>query len=289
MSSITDRNRLAKPLRTAVESLRQPEYTGENRCTPCTFVNVAIAGVSAIAVSTLSPVVGVATFVLFAGIIYLRGYLVPGTPTLTKRYLPDHVLAWFDKEPTLGEEYALGVDSDSEVDPEEILVGVDALELCEDGTDLCLTDEFREAWLAHTDRLDESDETPQAVLADLLGVSSERVSTAERGSSLVAEVDGEQVGRWESRAAFVADMAAERALEERTSGWLELPVDQRSHLLTSLRIFLERCPECNGTVAMQEETVGSCCRSWEVIAGACQNCEARIFEIKHSKIEEEAA
>ena len=28
---------------TLADRLRQPEYTGENRCTPCTVVNVVIA------------------------------------------------------------------------------------------------------------------------------------------------------------------------------------------------------------------------------------------------------
>jgi hypothetical protein len=284
------------------DTLRQPEYTGENRCTPCTIVNVVIAAVASAALAIASPVVGVVAFVAFAGIIYLRGYLVPGTPTLTKRYLPERVLAWFDKAPAPGEEYALGVDADGDVDVEETLVGVGALEVCEDGSDLCLTPEFREAWRAHVDRLrggdppggesadfDGAAEAGAVILADVLDVRPERVSIATRGSAVDAEIDGGRIGRWESRAAFVADMAAERALEERTSDWSELPVEQRSHLLSSLRIFLERCPECGGRVAMEEETVESCCRSWEVVAGACRDCDARLFEIDMSQVQEDVA
>ena len=78
-------------MRELVTSLRNPEHTGENRCVPCTVVNVVISAAVAL-------VVGVALAVCLAA-VYLRGYLVPGTPTLTTRYLPDRVLALFDKGP----------------------------------------------------------------------------------------------------------------------------------------------------------------------------------------------
>jgi|AntDeeMetagen134_2_1112570.scaffolds.fasta_scaffold00809_4 hypothetical protein len=64
-----------------IDKLRQPEYTGENRCTPCTAVNVAIATAGGTLVAKAkSPVLGTAAFGVSLGTIYLRGYLVPGTP-----------------------------------------------------------------------------------------------------------------------------------------------------------------------------------------------------------------
>ena len=85
-----------------LERLRQPEYTGENRCLPCTVVNAIIAGALAAAATLLvTPVGGGVVLVLSLAAIYLRGYLVPGTPELTKRYLPDRVLRLFDKAPDL--------------------------------------------------------------------------------------------------------------------------------------------------------------------------------------------
>ncbi|MFC6975122.1 hypothetical protein ACFQL1_11345 [Halomicroarcula sp. GCM10025709] len=77
--------------------LRDPEYTGENRCLPCTIVNSAIAVALAgavgvgIAVATTPVLAGVAAALVLAVSalsIWLRGYLVPGTPELTKRYMP---------------------------------------------------------------------------------------------------------------------------------------------------------------------------------------------------------
>jgi hypothetical protein len=101
--------------------LRQPAYTGDNRCLPCTAVNIVIAVVVSAFASIVSPVLGVGVFVLSLVAIYVRGYLVPGTPTLTKRYFPERVLRWFDKEST-----ALVADETTGIDPEQVLLDVEA-------------------------------------------------------------------------------------------------------------------------------------------------------------------
>jgi hypothetical protein len=72
-----------------LDRVRQPEYTGENRCMPCTATNVVIAVLLSVGVGVLFPPAGVVVFALSLGAIWLRGYLVPGTPELTKRYFPD--------------------------------------------------------------------------------------------------------------------------------------------------------------------------------------------------------
>nr|WP_228841742.1 hypothetical protein [Haloarcula sp. CBA1127] len=82
-----------------VDTLRQPEYTGENRCEPCTALNLAIATILGSTIARKSKLGGIVGFGISVGLIYLRGYLVPGTPTLTKRYLPTEVLRWFGKDP----------------------------------------------------------------------------------------------------------------------------------------------------------------------------------------------
>lgn len=63
------------------------------------MLNIALAAVTAAALGRRSRSAGVATLVAALGLVYLRGYLVPGTPTLTRRYLPDRVLAAFGKRP----------------------------------------------------------------------------------------------------------------------------------------------------------------------------------------------
>ncbi|ELZ16284.1 hypothetical protein C478_03707 [Natrinema thermotolerans DSM 11552] len=82
-----------------VDELRQPEYTGDNRCEPCTVLNLVIAAILGSIVARKSRLGGLVAVGVSIALIYLRGYLVPGTPTLTKRYLPPAVLRWFGKDP----------------------------------------------------------------------------------------------------------------------------------------------------------------------------------------------
>ena len=81
------------------DRIREPEYTGENRCVPCTVVNGVLAVVLTAAAAVFGPVTAAVVLVASLGSIYYRGYLVPGTPELTKRYLPDRVLRAFGKAP----------------------------------------------------------------------------------------------------------------------------------------------------------------------------------------------
>ena len=61
------------------------------------MLNAAIAVVAAALLGRRSRPAGGAALLAALGLIYLRGYLVPGTPTLTRRYLPESVLAAFGK------------------------------------------------------------------------------------------------------------------------------------------------------------------------------------------------
>lgn len=266
-----------------LDGVRHPEYTGENRCIPCTVVNVVIAAVVSGFLGLVSIPVAVVSFALFASVIYLRGYLIPGTPTLTKRYLPDRVLRLFDKEPM--PEFAVPLDGnvDEEFDVEEALLGVGALEESDNPGHLSLQPDFREMWYSEMDRLD--DASAVEALAGMLGVPESSLSTEDRGMSYAVKVEGETAGKWESSKALLADMAAERVLGERADNWTDLSVERRSGLLRSLRVYLDRCPRCGGTVQMTEETVASCCRSREVFACKCQECSIRLFEINASEVD----
>ncbi|MDJ1430854.1 hypothetical protein [Halostagnicola sp. A-GB9-2] len=82
-----------------VEALHQPEHTGENRCEPCTILNLIIAAILSSLIARKSKLGGLIAIGCSIGVIYLRGYLIPGTPTLTKRYLPPEILRWFGKDP----------------------------------------------------------------------------------------------------------------------------------------------------------------------------------------------
>ena len=273
----------------ALERLRKPEYTGENRCLPCTVVNTVIALFAAAAVGvvfvtfvTTAAGVGAALVVLFlsAASIYLRGYLVPGTPELTKRYFPPWLLRAFGKEPEPVTEATTqtrlrGNNPSSEFDPETKLIEAGALEECETGDDLCLTDEFREAW---HDEMRATNDERDGELFELLEVEHDGIAIGEYENGFRARMDGETVGVWESEAAYKADLAAGKILSETYEGWESLSSEERSRLLTGLRIFLDRCPTCGAEPEFGSETVESCCSTREVAAVSCTDCGSRLFE-----------
>ena len=260
--------------------LKQPEYTGENRCLPCTVVNTVIAGTVSLGlgvglVSALGPVPGVASgavvFGFCLGAIYFRGYLVPGTPELTKRYFPAWLLALFGKGPNHVERM------EGDFDPERELMAVGALEECKQGEDLCLTDDFREEWYDEIERA-ETEGTGRDILMRLLGMEDRDIHFQEYGDAFRAVVDKEMIGKWESEAAFLADVGAAEALTERHSAWDALGLGEKSQLLNGLRLFIDRCPACGGTPEFETDTVKSCCSTHDVAAVSCADCEARLFE-----------
>lgn len=264
-----------------VERLRQPEYIGENRCLPCTAVNVTIAVALAIAVVVtlrlpfgVGPASAVAALLLVGSLvtIALRGYLVPGTPTLTKRYLPDRVLAHFDKlddpDPT---------PEPDEIDAETLLLEADVIEPCEHEDDLCLSPSFERALDERRGEIDV--DTDPSRIAAALGVDGDP-SIERHGTAFAMSVDGTWIGQWESEAALLADLIAADALAEHYPDWTDLHEVERGQLLGSLRLFVETCPACGGPVALAEETVTSCCRSIEVAAVRCEGCEDRLLEVQ---------
>ncbi|WP_255169565.1 hypothetical protein [Natrononativus amylolyticus] len=263
-----------------LEGLRQPEYTGENRCTPCTVLNVAIAVLVGGALALVVPAAGVVALACSLLIIYLRGYLVPGTPELTERFLPDSVLARFDhhetrsEPPTFETLEKLEYERAHSVDPEEYLLEAGALELRADGEAYRLTGEFADR--VDGEMADYRDGVGRETVADLFGVEPEAVTVEDR--DYPAFTVERRVRKWPARGALIADAATHDALAERTDDWGDVPVGQRVEILELLRSFHESCPLCGGPVAMDETIVDSCCRSYEVVTLGCLDCGERLLE-----------
>jgi hypothetical protein len=256
-----------------LDRLREPAYTGENRCIPCTLANTAIAAaIAGVLWVAWRPSVAAVAFVVFLLAIYLRGYLVPGTPTLTKRYFPDAVLALFDPPQGPGVE-------DPPADLETILHDAGILEPCPDREDLCLSEDFKWEWHEEIDHV-RSRDLSRDILADLLGVESTAIHFQRHGEAYVLFVENQRVGTWESEAAFYADVAGATIIPEWTANWGALAPETRSSLLAGLRLFLENCPACGGVVELGEDTVESCCRTIEVFAVTCTDCGSRLLEVE---------
>lgn len=265
-----------------LDRFKQPEYTGENRCLPCTVVNTVIAVVASIGIAVgvtaiLSVPIGVGTAFVFLAlsllVIYVRGYLVPKTPELTKQYFPPWLLSLFGKDPAEAEPVISAIDTERE------LLHAGALEECEDKDDLCLTDSFREDWEAEIKRLRE-DNTDREQLLELLAVDEQTVEFREHGAAFQAYVDDTPVGTWESEAAYIADLGAANALMEYYQNWDNLALEAKSQLLSGLRLFIEDCPSCGGEPTFGTNTVESCCSQYEVAAVSCSQCDARLFETR---------
>ncbi|WP_122089040.1 hypothetical protein [Halalkalicoccus subterraneus] len=244
---------------------RRPEYTGENRCLPCTVLNVLLATAIAVPVGIVSLPAGLALFLACLLAVYLRGYLVPGTPELTKRYLPPSVLRLFGKEVPRG--------TLSDLD-EGLWDGLeDAGVVDRAGSSIGLSDAFREHWYAriHTDRERDLGEADVARMLDAETV-------AQRGDRAFS-IDGNQLVRWDSRAAFLADVAAATVFEDGFEDWSDLDRSTRRDLLTRLRLLLDRCPDCGGPVDRGGEHLDPCCqKSYTVIWSECADCDSLLAE-----------
>ncbi|SNZ02684.1 hypothetical protein SAMN06269185_0083 [Natronoarchaeum philippinense] len=281
--------------------LRKPEYTGENRCTPCTIVNVAIAAAASVlvwvAAGPAGEIVagGLAAAVLAGSLvtIYLWGYLVPGTPTLTKRYLPDRVLALFDKHP-LDEHDEESWDAVEQrereqrdaVDPEEFLLSAAVVAPCDHEDDLCFADEFGRRLDEYTEQY--RDEQPSVEDIEVLFDADPEAVTRQESEHPTFEVYN-RLRSWPSEAALIADVAADRALRAHTDRWTEVPVGQRANILESLRSFRQTCPLCGGGVELGTDTVESCCRSYDVARARCIDCDETLLEFDPSMIEADDA
>ncbi|MDQ2051758.1 hypothetical protein RBH26_14870 [Natronolimnohabitans sp. A-GB9] len=247
-------------IRTVTTSLRQPEYTGEHRCLPCTIVNVGLAAALAVGVSLVATGgLGVGVFLAALAVIYLRGYLVPGTPRLTEQYLPASVLGLFGKAP-VGDR---SLEAPTADDPWETLVAAGVVDRNDD--EIALTAAFRETLQRAANRRSEPPDADD--VAALVGAN-----TVESKGPQSFSIDGNQLLRWESAAALVADVAAVSVLRERLD-WDVLDGDDRLELLRRIRLLLERCPACGGAVERNDERLDPCCQPPHVsVWTTCREC-----------------
>jgi hypothetical protein len=114
----------------------------------------------------------------------------------------------------------------------------------------------------------------------LAGVASNQVAIEEHGPALIAQSGDGIIGQWESKAALTADVAAAIKLKEENVVFNDLNPAETIHLLRSLRVFVDSCPECGGSIQVEQEVIDSCCNSYDVIISACQECDAPLFEIE---------
>ncbi|QFU84642.1 hypothetical protein [Natronorubrum aibiense] len=263
----------------SLSAMKNPAYTGEHRCIPCTLLNLVIAAATAAVIVLVATAIGapfafgtgIATLVGAVAIIYFRGYIVPGTPMLTKQYFPSWIMALFDTEPS-----RVGWIDD---DPQAILLEIGVVVDDPNADDVALESAFVDEW----ERSIAIHRTDDAAIKRSLGwiadIEPDRLEFETKPHAFVVQADGVHLANWPSRAACVADAAAARAFSERDPDWERRPLSFKTDLLGVLRLFLERCPTCDGSVALSQDVVESCCRTRDVVAATCTECNARLFEM----------
>jgi hypothetical protein len=264
------------------EAIRRPEYTGENRCWPCTGVNALIVALAAAVLAVVSLPAALVLAAGGAGTIALRGYVVPYTPRFAPRLVD--ALPWDPFHPADG-----GVDppepgslADGEgPEPEALLEAlIEAGVIVPDGDRLSLDDGFRERWREEMRTLQRaSDDDLAAAARDASAVASDVEVVEGRGRTYVVVSDGSDdamARSWLTRPVAIAETAAVRVLSD--SG---LPPETATVGAGTLRMFLEACPACGGPV--EETTASGCCgRSRtgnrpprDVLA--CEDCNERLY------------
>ncbi len=263
---------------------KQPAYTGENRCLPCTAVNLVIAAVVSGLAALVSPVLAVAVGVVSLAAIYFRGYLVPGTPALTQRYLPDAILRRFDKAgprdpatepPEFDVLQKLDEERESGVVAREFVEDVGVVQPATDGCRRQLTPEFTAAMDERVTSL-RSGSVSHRDVADVFDAKSTEVTALDR--AYPAYEVGIQIRKWPSETAFVADVASHQVFDEWSDRWADVPVKQRVDMLQHVRSLRSTCPACGGQLEQSEDAIDSCCRSAEVVILSCRDCGDRLLE-----------
>ncbi|MFB6250670.1 MAG: hypothetical protein ABEI27_03105 [Halobellus sp.] len=291
-----------------IDGLRQPEHTGENRCWPCTVVNVGILGVVAGALATVSAAFAVLAAAVGLLVIGVRGYLIPGTP----RFAPALVAripggeALFHDAPdrrsnSLSSDQP-GAEQSGAADDEEttsteteqtddgalaeapaadaLLERLDDAGVLRAGEEtVAPTASFEERWHAEMDDLSEKDtEVLADVALEISPATDSRVvqQDGETWIALSSEADHALEETWLTRPIVIAEVGGTRAAEDF--------VDSESTAFAAAqtcRVFLEACPDCGTTLEYGNDA--SCCGGYRGPDGVpsktlfCPSCEARVY------------
>lgn len=253
-------------------ALRNPEYTGANRCWPCTAVNVAIVGLLSVGIADVgygfgAILVGALGFVA----IWARGYAVPGTPQLTP-HLPESVLRLFGKDPS---------PTRRSTDIVRALFEAELLAESEDGSPR-LADGTKTAYETRAPELASNrDRLREAVPAVFPDVASVSVNRGLGGSEtwFAKDEDGNTVVQWEVRPVVAMDVAGAELLDDRVEGWERYEPRKRRRALAVLRQGASTCPSCGGEFEADADRSVVCCGG-RSLTGAlrCPNCNYAVVD-----------
>jgi len=270
-----DTTTLQRRLRDALDALSVPEHTGENRCWPCTAVNLGLVALVSLLLyrhrrlsSLLVAAVGVAAIVV-------RGYVVPYTPQFAPRLvaaspLPDD---FFKGGPEASERESLTV---TDVDGETVLSKLAAAgAVVADGELVRPAGSIDEAWHREMDRLADRSLAELAATARETLPNVDTVEGFEDGDAEWLAV-GTGHGELVARPVAVAELAAYRALGESVED-----TGVRLAGARAFRMFLDSCPVCS--TPLEESSEVSCCGGYSDPRNSpddllvCPTCRQRVY------------
>lgn len=228
-----------------------------------------VASVVAARQRRLGAVIAVAGAV----VLWLRGYLVPGTPRFAPRLVEPLPFDFGHGSSDDVKSASIVDDIDEVPDPERVFDTLfEADVVVAEDDELVLTDEFYSAWRSR-----------MATLRELPGPEL----AARTAASSIADADGEYHGGrvllagsrdvWLRPAVAIAETAAVETLRVR-----DVPEAVAATAARPLREFLGVCPVCAGSVT--ETAVQECCggpgaprRRPDRRVLACVDCDAVVF------------
>lgn len=260
---------------TPLARFRRPEYTGANRCWPCTILNGGILAILAVTVGVVYPPAAAVLVVAGVAVIWLRGYLIPYTPILGPRLanvLPGDVFGHDVRTDSLND-----LESTSEEGEAILEALIEAGVVVVEGEQLGLDEGFAAAW---SNRMDELAAAPDETLAEAARSAAKDVDTArieDTGAETFLVISGGGSTAWLRRPVAIAEVGAAQALAD-----TDLPAASRDLAAHALSAFLEECPAC-GT-ELVDGPADDCCGHTVPVPGheppdvlACESCGVAFY------------
>jgi hypothetical protein len=237
-----------------------PRYTGANRCWPCSILNGGIAAVVAGALLLAGrPVLAAGAVVVALAAIVFKGYLVPGTPQLTRR-LPDSVLAVLGKSGRSTGGAGRTVATTADESEEDLAASLRAAGV--------VTDELRLApaaaetiAAAAREFVDDEAGLRAAIVESYPKAVAVSVGRSLGGGEHWHALDEREMAvvQWDDRAVAALDAAAATHLAERLPSWGDRPLEERQAVLALLRHDAESCPVCESAFTTSDGPRVACC------------------------------
>ncbi len=263
-----------------VGRLRNPDYTGERRCVPCTVVNVAVVALAAVGLTAVGyPAVAVGGAFVGLALVALRGYVVPYTPRFAPRLVDALPVptAWFHPDgeaaPDGGRSGDGSLADANELSGEAVLRRLaEAGVIREDGDRIVLDEEFERLWHGGMEQLRTGSELVAAV-ESFPGIEAAEAVEADDGRWIDVEGQSTLV----PRPVAVAEAAAVWAMPD------GVPDEVALAAARPLRQFLEECPVCE--TPLEPSSTASCCgghrnpRETPRETLVCPECEQRVVTL----------